>query len=125
MSPPCACLPVLLLDLYLCGISRLICYVCSSVVDIWSLQPQPHLQPRATLRTPTSASSHETVTTANAPAAGDENERPASGVPADGTVPKHWGEVVINPRKKKRSRPGLNLSDDRDSANVFGVLNVA
>ncbi|RJE25918.1 hypothetical protein PHISCL_01760 [Aspergillus sclerotialis] len=97
-----------------------------SVIDIWSLQPQPHLQPRATLQTSSSGSEHDqeipvTVTTA-AP-----SERPAA-APSDkrgGTVPKHWGEVVINPRKGKKSRPGLNVDEDNNGANVFGVLNVA
>lgn len=50
---------------------------------------------------------------------------PAPGDKHGGTVPKHWGEVVINPRKAKKSRPGLNVDEDNNGANVFGVLNVA
>ena len=97
----------------------------SSVIDIWSLQPQPHLQPQATLHGPTSASasptpeeaSHLTVSADNI----SQRSRPTSG----GTVPKHWGEVVVNPTKK-RSHQDLNVSNDsaRDVRDVFGVLKV-
>lgn len=46
-----------------------------------------------------------------------QTSRPTSG----GTVPKHWGEVVVNPNKK-RSRPDMKAVDaNRD---VFGVLKV-
>ena len=116
----------------------------SSVVDIWSLHPQPHLQPKATLHSPVSSlPPHEAgrfsppLTTTNAAATTtlpptvtttttttDTDTAPEmvtahSNKP--GTVPKHWGEVVINP-KKKRSRPGLNTRDG--SRDVFGVLKV-
>jgi hypothetical protein len=36
---------------------------------------------------------------------------------------KHWGEVVINPRKGKKARPGLN-TDETNGRDVFGVLKV-
>ncbi|KAJ5173331.1 hypothetical protein N7492_005924 [Penicillium capsulatum] len=93
------------------------------VIDIWSLQPQPHLQPQATLHTPISASAsptpedahaHLTVTSEHA----SQTSRPNSG----GTVPKHWGEVVVNP-SKKRSRPDMKL-DETTTRDVFGVLKV-
>lgn len=94
-----------------------------SVIDIWSLQPQPHLQPQATLHTPISASASPTpeegqtqltVTSDRA----SQTSRPTSG----GTVPKHWGEVVVNP-SKKRSRPDMKV-DDNSTRDVFGVLKV-
>lgn len=93
------------------------------MIDIWSLQPQPHLQPQATLHTPISASAspvpddgqtHLTVTSDHA----SQTSRPSSG----GTVPKHWGEVVVNPGKK-RSRPDMKL-DENAARDVFGVLKV-
>ncbi|OGE51472.1 hypothetical protein PENARI_c013G06002 [Penicillium arizonense] len=95
-----------------------------SVIDIWSLQPQPHLQPQATLHTPISASpaqsqKGEPTTPASATRA-SPSSRPSSG--ADGNVPKHWGEVVINPNKK-RSRPDMK-TDIKVKHDVFGVLNV-
>lgn len=96
-----------------------------SVIDIWSLQPQPHLQPQATLNGPTSASaspnpeegSQLTVSADNI----SQRSRPTSG----GTVPKHCGEVVVNP-SKKRSRQDLNTTKDSagDVRDVFGVLKV-
>ncbi|KAJ5290885.1 hypothetical protein N7478_000136 [Penicillium angulare] len=91
-----------------------------TVIDIWSLQPQPHLQPQATLQTPRSDSaspvtnddkSHLAVTSD----AASHHSRPSTG----GTVPKHWGEVVLNP-SKKRSRQNMKA----DSRDVFGVLKV-
>ncbi|KAJ5164425.1 uncharacterized protein N7500_006255 [Penicillium coprophilum] len=96
-----------------------------SVIDIWSLQPQPHLQPQATLHTPISASpvpSQKTdrTTPVGSTARTSPSSRPTSG--ASGTVPKHWGEVVINPNKK-RSRTDIN-TDAKTSHDVFGVLNV-
>lgn len=91
----------------------------SSVIDIWSLQPQPHLQPQATLHTSASASpspnpdeSHLTVTSDH----GSHTSRPTS----DGTVPKHWGEVVVNP---KRSRSDIR-AETNGTRDVFGVLKV-
>ncbi|KAL4885649.1 late endosomal/lysosomal adaptor and MAPK and MTOR activator-domain-containing protein [Aspergillus karnatakaensis] len=95
-----------------------------SVIDIWSLQPQPHLQPQATLHNSVSSTSSKArepsviVTTIDpdAPA-----EHPAN----RGAVPKHWGEVVINPRKGKRSsRPGSS-ADEAGDKDVFGVLKVS
>ncbi|KAJ5596353.1 hypothetical protein N7450_002811 [Penicillium hetheringtonii] len=90
-----------------------------SVIDIWSLQPQPHLQPQATLHTSASASpspnpdeSHLTVTSDH----GSHTSRPTS----DGTVPKHWGEVVVNP---KRSRSDIR-AETNGTRDVFGVLKV-
>ncbi|KAJ5669823.1 hypothetical protein N7462_010893 [Penicillium macrosclerotiorum] len=94
-----------------------------SVIDIWSLQPQPHLQPQATLHGPTSTTNsptpgegHSQLTVTSDQAS--ETSRPASGC----TVPKHWGEVVVNPNKK-RSRPDMK-ADANASRDVFGVLKV-
>ncbi|KAJ5761256.1 hypothetical protein N7520_008412 [Penicillium odoratum] len=95
----------------------------SSVIDIWSLQPQPHLQPHATLHVPRSTSTspttndgstHLVVTSDQA----STTSRPNSG----GAVPKHWGEVVVNPNKK-RSRPNMKIESDA-GRDVFGVLKV-
>ncbi|KAL4952832.1 late endosomal/lysosomal adaptor and MAPK and MTOR activator-domain-containing protein [Aspergillus filifer] len=93
-----------------------------SVVDIWSLQPQPHLQPQATLNNPSSPTSSKTR---NEPAVVvttlDPDDPSASGSNR-GTAPRHWGEVVINPR---RSRPGSSADQECDKAkDVFGVLKV-
>ncbi|KAJ6160738.1 hypothetical protein N7470_004134 [Penicillium chermesinum] len=94
-----------------------------SVIDIWSLQPQPHLQPQATLHTNVSASrsptpegdtTHLTVTSDRT----SQGSRPTS----SGTVPKHWSEVVVNPNKK-RSRSNMN-ADAHGGRDVFGVLKV-
>ncbi|KAJ5662155.1 uncharacterized protein N7477_009771 [Penicillium maclennaniae] len=99
-----------------------------SVIDIWSLQPQPHLLPQATLHGPTSASASPTPEEGSQLTVSADNisqrSRPTSG----GTVPKHWGEVVINP-SKKRSRQNLDTGNDsardvRDVRDVFGVLKV-
>ncbi|GAB1195182.1 hypothetical protein APSETT444_004436 [Aspergillus pseudonomiae] len=97
-----------------------------SVIDIWSLQPQPHLQPRATLHGPVSPASSRAgtkddvpvrvTTTPPASEAGSSAQKPGS--PKPGAVPKHWGEVVINPRKGKSQQPDDNARD------VFGVLKV-
>jgi hypothetical protein len=101
------------------------CPLSSSVIDIWSLQPQPHLQPQATLHGPTSASASPTPEEGSQLTVSADNisqrSRPTSG----GTVPKHWGEVVVNP-SKKRSRHDLNTTKDsaRDVRDVFGVLKV-
>ena len=99
---------------------------CSSVIDIWSLQPQPHLQPRAALRGPVSPASSRAgtkddvpvrvTTTPPASEAGSSAQKPGS--PKPGAVPKHWGEVVINPRKGKSQQLDDNARD------VFGVLKV-
>ncbi|KAL4922453.1 late endosomal/lysosomal adaptor and MAPK and MTOR activator-domain-containing protein [Aspergillus aurantiobrunneus] len=94
-----------------------------SVIDIWSLQPQPHLQPQATLHNSVSSSSSKppepsvVVTTAepDAPAETTSTNR--------GAIPKHWGEVVINPRNGRRSGPGSSTNDHGDK-DVFGVLKV-
>ncbi|KAJ5105763.1 hypothetical protein NUU61_003110 [Penicillium alfredii] len=96
-----------------------------SVIDIWSLQPQPHLQPRATLNGPTSTSTSPAPSGNHAPTTlsadhTSQTSRPTSG--AGGTVPKHWGEVVVNPNKK-RSRPDMKTDVDA-SRDVFGVLKV-
>lgn len=39
--------------------------------------------------------------------------------PHDDSAAKHWGEVVINPRKKRPKSAGKDDNDD-----VFGVLKV-
>ncbi|RAH40837.1 LAMTOR1/MEH1 family protein [Aspergillus brunneoviolaceus CBS 621.78] len=100
-----------------------------SVIDIWSIQPQPHLQPHATLPSTVVAPSTSTseapppvkvtktdTTPPRAP------RRSAASPKPGGTVPKHWGEVVINTRKN-RSRPGSSTDEDA-SRDVFGVLKV-
>ncbi|KAL5000122.1 late endosomal/lysosomal adaptor and MAPK and MTOR activator-domain-containing protein [Aspergillus recurvatus] len=95
-----------------------------SVIDIWSLQPQPHLQPQATLHNSVSSSSSKArepsvvVTTIDPDAPADSAFLKRS------AVPKHWGEVVINPRKGKRSRPGSSTADEAGDKDVFGVLKV-
>ncbi|PWY76952.1 hypothetical protein BO70DRAFT_363510 [Aspergillus heteromorphus CBS 117.55] len=102
-----------------------------SVIDIWSLQPQPHLQPHATLPSavPPSASDSDvpvqvTTTASTPPPRHQHRNQHSPAAKAGGTVPKHWGEVVINTRKN-RSRPGSseeqNVAAKRD---VFGVLKV-
>ncbi|KAF4764698.1 hypothetical protein HAV15_001368 [Penicillium sp. str.  len=96
-----------------------------SVIDIWSIQPQPHLRPQATLHTPISASpvpsqTTDTTTPVTSTHHTSPPSRPTSG--ASGTVPKHWGEVVVNPNKK-RSRTDIK-TDAKASHDVFGVLNV-
>ncbi|KAJ5959390.1 uncharacterized protein N7479_006540 [Penicillium vulpinum] len=94
-----------------------------SVIDIWSLQPQPHLRPQATLHTPI-ASPAPSQKADKTPVVSTHRtsppSRPSSG--ASGTVPKHWGEVVVNPNKK-RSRADIK-TDAKVSHDVFGVLNV-
>ncbi|KAE8356429.1 late endosomal/lysosomal adaptor and MAPK and MTOR activator-domain-containing protein [Aspergillus coremiiformis] len=97
-----------------------------SVIDIWSLQPQPHLQPRATLRSPVSPAPSRPATkpdvpiriiaTPPSPDAGPSAQNPDA--PNPGAVPKHWGEVVIHPRK------GKSLQPDDTARDVFGVLRV-
>jgi hypothetical protein len=87
-----------------------------SVIDIWSLQPQPHLQAHAALPaspTPSRENANLTVSTTD-----QDTSRPNSG----NTAPKHWGEVVIN-TNKKRSRPDLK-DDGIATRDVFGVLKV-
>ncbi|KAJ5826131.1 hypothetical protein N7474_003269 [Penicillium riverlandense] len=98
-----------------------------SVIDIWSLQPQPHLQPRATLHGPTSTSASPTPDDDNATLTvsadrTSQTSRPTSGT--GGAVPKHWGEVVVNPTKK-RSRPDMKIDGNGGAKrDVFGVLQV-
>ncbi|KAL4978800.1 late endosomal/lysosomal adaptor and MAPK and MTOR activator-domain-containing protein [Aspergillus desertorum] len=95
-----------------------------SVIDIWSLQPQPHLQPQATLHNSVSSSSSKARGSSVVVTAIDPS------VPADsaslrrGGVPKHWGEVVINSRKDKRSRPGSSTAEEAGDKDVFGVLRI-
>ncbi|RMJ24361.1 hypothetical protein PHISP_04762 [Aspergillus sp. HF37] len=107
-----------------------------SVVDIWSIQPQPPLQPRATLQPPGDDRDRDRAqpapvpVTTTAPAPSDRPTSAATQQPVQrggtGTVPRHWGEVVINPRRTgKAARPGLNLDEAKNGGNVFGVLNVA
>ncbi|KAL2827838.1 late endosomal/lysosomal adaptor and MAPK and MTOR activator-domain-containing protein [Aspergillus cavernicola] len=96
-----------------------------SVIDIWSLQPQPHLQPQATLHNSVSSSSLKAREPSVIVTATDADSSTESAAPKRGTVPKHWGEVVINPRKGKRSRPGSSADDEEGDKDVFGVLKVA
>ncbi|KAI9925216.1 hypothetical protein ASPWEDRAFT_120593 [Aspergillus wentii DTO 134E9] len=96
-----------------------------SVIDIWSLQPQPHLQPQATLH---NSISPTTSDAGDAPVKITTTVPPENGQPAPnkgGAVPKHWGEVVINPRKGKTSRPESGAAEENGRRDVFGVLNVA
>ncbi|GAD93581.1 conserved hypothetical protein [Paecilomyces variotii No. 5] len=96
-----------------------------TVVDIWALQPQPHLQPRATLPSTSSrAASAETGSVESAagssrPGTGDGGVSPGQKKVAP--VPKHWGEVVISSRKGKKSRGSHTTANGGD---VFGVLKV-
>ncbi|KAL1970048.1 hypothetical protein VTN77DRAFT_6453 [Rasamsonia byssochlamydoides] len=105
-----------------------------SVIDIWALQPQPHLQPRAALRSNGSIVSTRVPSGNETPAihitehADDVSETQqqqhepkrttaATQKKKPATVPKHWGEVVITPRKGKKL--------DQDNGNdFFGVLKV-
>ncbi|OJJ86180.1 LAMTOR1/MEH1 family protein [Aspergillus glaucus CBS 516.65] len=92
-----------------------------SVIDIWSLQPQPHLQPRATLPRSNSGSREGTAddppVVVTAPSTASSNTASDNGT---GTVPKHWGEVVINPRKDRGAKAG-----GKNGRDVFGVLQVS
>ncbi|KAJ5129469.1 uncharacterized protein N7515_005508 [Penicillium bovifimosum] len=96
-----------------------------SVIDIWSLQPQPHLQPQATLHTPLSEHPAPSGPAGKSPVPSTHRTSPPSrpGSGASGAVPKHWGEVIINPNKK-RSRTDIK-SDSKVNHDVFGVLNVS
>ncbi|KAF9890190.1 hypothetical protein FE257_006102 [Aspergillus nanangensis] len=99
-----------------------------SVIDIWSIQPQPHLQPRATLRGPVSPSSSRPGTDDGAhvviaSASDDVDSTHQSNAAKDGAVPKHWGEVVINPRKGKKPQQKLNTTEE-NGRDFFGVLKV-
>ncbi|KAL4896171.1 late endosomal/lysosomal adaptor and MAPK and MTOR activator-domain-containing protein [Aspergillus ambiguus] len=100
-----------------------------SVIDIWSLQPQPHLQPQATLRGPVSPStsrpeSHDgtSVRVATTTTTSDvaEPTRQSTGG-TGGAVPKHWGEVVINPRKGKKAG-AQETNAGENGRDFFGVL---
>ncbi|KAL4908748.1 hypothetical protein BDW74DRAFT_145254 [Aspergillus multicolor] len=90
-----------------------------SVIDIWSLQPQPHLQPQATLHNSPSSSSKARDTSVRVTTI--DPDAPNSASPKRGAIPKHWGEVVINPRKGSRPGSSANQAGDKD---VFGVLKV-
>ncbi|PYH91246.1 hypothetical protein BO71DRAFT_385972 [Aspergillus ellipticus CBS 707.79] len=107
-----------------------------SVIDIWSIQPQPHLQPRATLPSavPPSTSDSDVppvqvTTTESTPPARhqlqqqQQHHHHSPSAKPGGTVPKHWGEVVINTRKN-RSRPGSSEEQTAAKRDVFGVLKV-
>ncbi|KAK1149231.1 hypothetical protein N8T08_006451 [Aspergillus melleus] len=101
-----------------------------NVIDIWSLQPQPHLQPQATLHGPVSPSTSKSGTTDDVPVritTSPPSEHPSSAgkdsATKPGAVPKHWGEVVINPRKGKQARSGSD--DEAPTRDVFGVLQVS
>lgn len=94
----------------------------SSVIDIWSLQPQPHLQPQATLPGPISASNSPTPSRENAVLTVSTTDKDTSRPTSGNTAPKHWGEVVVN-TNKKRSRQDLK-DDGVVTRDVFGVLKV-
>jgi len=100
-----------------------------SVVDIWAVQPQPQLQPRAALppvasaSQPRATSSEITETTiADHPVATvNYRELTRHKQKTLSVVPKHWGEVIISTRKGKKS-----LAADCDAGNndFFAVLKV-
>lgn len=108
----------------------------SSVVDIWSLHPQPHLQAKAAIPSLSSQDSgyHSPPIVTTAIPNGENSEyssvnngnllsqHPSQG--REGTISKkHWGEVVVNPKKTK-SRYGLGGGDADEGDDVFGALNV-
>ncbi|KAJ5460521.1 uncharacterized protein N7458_002073 [Penicillium daleae] len=93
-----------------------------SVIDIWSLQPQPHLQPQATLPGPISASNSPTPSRENAVLTVTSTDKDTSRPTSGNTAPKHWGEVVVN-ANKKRSRQDLK-DNGNATRDVFGVLKV-
>jgi hypothetical protein len=110
---------------YLCLFCRRITLLItdfSSVIDIWSLQPQPHLQPQATLPAPISASNSPTPSRENAVITVSTTDKATSRPTSGNTAPKHWGEVVVN-TNKKRSRQDLK-DDGIVTRDVFGVLKV-
>lgn len=116
-----------------------------NVIDIWALQSQPHLQPRATLRSTDSPSSSrvpsneiQTSTSGNgittttktttehheegSDAVRDEVSSSSSTITGKkhlAPVPNNWGEVVISPRRKK-NKAALN----ENGGDIFGVLKV-
>lgn len=99
-----------------------------SVIDIWSMQPQPHLQPRAALpRSSSSGSQRDIASSKNEPPVTVSAVSAASSHTASnnstGTVPRHWGEVVINPRREKGRKSGN--ADAKERRDVFGVLEVS
>jgi len=108
-----------------------------SVIDIWALQPQPHLQPQATLRPPSSSGgssskipngdshhsdfsdpSHAQETSSTATAG--TNSQNSSQKKRAAAVPKQWGEVVMTPRKSKNNK----VADANNGNDFFGVLRV-
>ncbi|KAA8644523.1 hypothetical protein EYZ11_009567 [Aspergillus tanneri] len=95
-----------------------------SVIDIWSIQPQPHLQPQATLRGSVSPATSKSGGTDDAPikitTTSPSDDSTQITTTKTGTVPKHWGEVVINPRM---GRPPGIVSEE-NVRDVFGVLKV-
>lgn len=98
-----------------------------SVIDIWSMQPQPHLQPRAALPRSSSGSQKDVANSKNDPpvtitAVSASSSHTASDN-STGTVPRHWGEVVINPRREKARKSGN--ADAKERRDVFGVLEVS
>ena len=114
-----------------------------SVIDIWSLQSQPHHQPRgafprSTSNTTAGSGSHADVASDNLDEQHQQQQlqqqqqpsvtivssassHTASDKNAEG-MPKHWGEVVINPRKDRKRGVDVNDGGGRD---VFGALQVS
>lgn len=115
-----------------------------TVIDIWALQSQPHLQPRATLPSNDSPSSSrvpsgemrtpmlddDTSATHGNGMAGTDTVKSVSSIPATASpsnagqkhltpAPKNWGEVVISPRRKKNKASPANGAGD-----IFDVLKV-
>jgi len=105
-----------------------------SVIDIWALQPQPHLQPHAALRPPSSSGgSVSRVTNGDGPhpsssepshsrEASPRNSRNSSHKSHPAVANKHWGEVVVTQRKYKKNSEVVEGDDGND---FFGVLRVA
>lgn len=116
----------------------------STVIDIWALQSQPHLQPRATLPSNDSPSSSrvpsgemrtpmlddDTFATHGNGTEGSGTVRSVSSIPATASpsnagqkhltpAPKNWGEVVISPRRKKNKASPANGAGE-----IFDVLKV-
>jgi len=91
-----------------------------SVIDIWAVQPQPLLQPRAALPPVASASQSHTET----PVASSVNSRGAPTTRHNQkpvfVAPKHWGEVIISTRKgRKQQVAGCDAGNE-----FFAVLEV-
>lgn len=116
-----------------------------TVIDIWALQSQPNFQPRATLpitdETPPShnpqtplldggnddhESRKEQTTKPSQPVSSSSNNGGGGGSQKHlSTVPNHWGEVVISPRRKNKNKTGgIDSNHKTGDGDIFGVLRV-